>query len=46
MLGGSTGKAVEPAKGALARFVAAGKGNGKALDDAKKRLVQLGQPAG
>ena len=36
----------EPAKAALARFVAAGKGNGKALDDAKKRLVQLGQPAG
>lgn len=35
-----------PAKAALARFVAAGKGNGKALDDAKKRLVQLGQPAG
>ena len=36
----------EPAKAALARFVAAGKGDGKALDDAKKRLVQLGQPAG
>lgn len=36
----------EPAKAALARFVAAGKGSGKSLDDAKKRLAQLGQPVG
>ena len=36
----------EPAKAALARFVGAGKGSAKALDDAKKRLAQLGQPAG
>ena len=36
----------EPAKAALARFVAAGKGSNKSLDDAKKRLAQMGQPAG
>lgn len=32
----------EPARAALARFVAAGKGPAKSLDDAKKRLAQLG----
>jgi hypothetical protein len=31
----------EPARAALARCVAAGKGSPKALDDAKKRLSQL-----
>lgn len=34
----------EPARAALARFVAAGKGQAKSLDDAKKRLAQLGIP--
>jgi len=34
----------EPARAALARHVAAGKGPAKALDDAKKRLAQLGGP--
>jgi tetratricopeptide (TPR) repeat protein len=32
----------EAAKAALQRFVAAGRGPGKALDDARKRLAQLG----
>lgn len=32
----------EPARAALGRFVAAGRGSGKALDDARKRLAQLG----
>ena len=34
------------ARAALGRFVAAGKGNSKALDDARKRLAQLGAAAG
>ena len=34
----------EPARAALTRFVAAGKGQAKTLDDAKKRLAQLGSP--
>jgi len=32
----------EPARAALGRFVAAGRGSSKALDDARKRLAQLG----
>lgn len=36
----------EPAKAALSRFVAAGKGSSKAMEDAKKRLAQLGHAAG
>jgi len=36
----------EPARAAYARFVAAGRGQGKSLDDAKKRLAQLGGPTG
>lgn len=36
----------EPARAALARYVAAGKGSAKALEDAKKRLAQLGGTAG
>jgi predicted Zn-dependent protease len=34
----------EAARAALGRFVAAGKGSGKSLDDARKRLAQLGGP--
>jgi tetratricopeptide (TPR) repeat protein len=34
----------EPARAAYARFVASGRGQGKSLDDAKKRLAQLGGP--
>ena len=36
----------EPARAAYARFVAAGRGQGKSLDDARKRLAQLGGPPG
>lgn len=36
----------EAAKAALARFVAAGRGSNKSLDDARKRLAQLGQAGG
>ena len=34
----------EPARAAYARFVAAGRSQGKSLDDARKRLAQLGGP--
>jgi tetratricopeptide (TPR) repeat protein len=34
----------EPARAALTRFVAAGRGAPKTLDDARKRLAQLGSP--
>lgn len=36
----------DAAKAALQRFVADGRASGKALDDARKRLAQLGAPAG
>ena len=36
----------EPARAAYARFVAGGRGQGKSLDDARKRLAQLGGPPG
>lgn len=36
----------KPARAAYARFVAGGRGQGKSLDDAEKRLAQLGGPPG
>ena len=36
----------EPARAAYARFVAGGRGQAKSLDDARKRLAQLGGPPG